>query len=75
MDIGPVEWKARLLVIEDNPADVDLLRRALAAAALDCQLTVIDDGADALSLFRAGSATLGVCRARSRDRRLEFAKA
>ena len=57
MGIVPVEGKTRLLVIEDNPADVDLLRRALAAAALDCQLTVIDDGADALSLFRLGSAT------------------
>ena len=27
----------RLRVIEDNPADVDLLRRALATARLDCQ--------------------------------------
>jgi chemotaxis family two-component system response regulator Rcp1 len=57
MGIAPVERKTRLLVIEDNPGDVDLLRRALAAAELDCQLTVVDDGADALSLFRTGSAT------------------
>jgi len=46
-----------LLVIEDNPADVDLLRRALATAELDCQLTVVDDGADALALFRPGAVT------------------
>jgi CheY-like chemotaxis protein len=57
MDIAPVEGKIHLLVIEDNPADIDLLRRALATAALDCQLTVVDDGADALSLFRPNSAT------------------
>jgi two-component system, chemotaxis family, response regulator Rcp1 len=47
----------KLLVIEDNPADVELLRRALAAAQLDCQLTVVDDGADALALFRPGAGT------------------
>ena len=36
--------KFRILVIEDNPADVDLLRRALKFAGLACELTVIDDG-------------------------------
>jgi two-component system, chemotaxis family, response regulator Rcp1 len=46
--------KIRILVIEDNPADVDLLRRALKHAGLDCELTVIDDGADALALARNG---------------------
>jgi CheY-like chemotaxis protein len=54
----PVEGTNQLLVIEDNPADVDLLRRALVLAGLDCQLTVIGDGADALALFRQESATL-----------------
>jgi CheY-like chemotaxis protein len=49
--------KNRLLVIEDNPADVDLLRRALAGAKLDCQMTVVDDGALAMALFRPGAAT------------------
>ncbi|HEY1240652.1 MAG TPA: response regulator, partial [Bryobacteraceae bacterium] len=42
--------KARILVIEDNPADVELLRMALRHAGLDCELTIIDDGADALAL-------------------------
>jgi len=41
-----------ILVVEDNPADVDLLRMALSAAELDCNLTVIDDGGDALALVR-----------------------
>ena len=42
----------RILVVEDNPADVDLLRRALAEAAVDCNLTVVEDGAEALTLVR-----------------------
>jgi CheY-like chemotaxis protein len=46
-----------LLVIEDNPADVDLLRRALARAKLECQLTVVDDGADAMAFFHPGAKT------------------
>ena len=45
----------RILVVEDNPADVELLRRALSHAGLHYQLTVIDDGADALALIRCGS--------------------
>ena len=51
------ERQNHLLVIEDNPADVDLLRRALATADLDCELTVVDDGAEALALFRPGANT------------------
>jgi CheY-like chemotaxis protein len=57
MNTVSLEGSNRLLVIEDNSADVDLLRRALASAGLDCQLTVVDDGADAMALFRPGSAT------------------
>jgi chemotaxis family two-component system response regulator Rcp1 len=55
--------KPHILVIEDNPADVELLRRALGNAGLDCELTVIDDGADALSFVRrsvTSSGDLGV---------------
>lgn len=58
MNTARLEGINRLLVIEDNPADVDLLRRALASAGLDCQLTIVDDGADALALFQQDSTTL-----------------
>ena len=58
MDNAPKGRQHQLLVIEDNPADVVLLRRALAGAGLDYQLTVINDGAEALALFRPGSAIL-----------------
>ena len=53
----PMEGTNRLLVIEDNPADVHLLRRALATAGLDCHLTVIDDGADAITYIRNDQST------------------
>jgi CheY-like chemotaxis protein len=43
--------KARVLVVEDNPADVELLRYALVSAGVDCELTVIDNGGDALAFF------------------------
>ena len=44
--------KARILVIEDNPADVALLRLALESADVECELTVIEDGAEALEFIR-----------------------
>jgi CheY-like chemotaxis protein len=46
------DLKTHILVVEDNPGDVDLLRRALQAAQLECELTVIEDGAEALALAR-----------------------
>ena len=44
--------KARILVIEDNPADVALFRLALESADVECELTVIEDGAEALEFIR-----------------------
>jgi len=51
--------KARILVVEDNPADVDLLRRAFAHAGLDCDLTVIDDGEEALAFIHQSGVYAG----------------
>ena len=42
----------RILVVEDNPADVYLLRRALKQADVNYELKVIDDGAEALAFVR-----------------------
>jgi chemotaxis family two-component system response regulator Rcp1 len=42
----------RILLIEDNPADVDLLLRAFKSARLDCELTLMEDGAEAMSFVR-----------------------
>jgi CheY-like chemotaxis protein len=44
--------KKQILVIEDNIADVELLRLAMEAAGLDCDLFVIDDGGEALAFVR-----------------------
>ncbi len=46
------ERKARILVIEDNPADVELLRLAFRCASLECELTLLEDGAEALAFVR-----------------------
>ncbi len=46
------ERKVRILLIEDNPADVDLLRRAFRSAQLEYELTLLEDGAEALAFVR-----------------------
>lgn len=43
--------KAHILVVEDNPGDVDLLRMALETAEVDCTLTIIEDGGDAIAFL------------------------
>ena len=49
MNTIPGSRTFRILVVDDNDADTYLLRRALIHAGLDCDLTVIDDGAEALA--------------------------
>ena len=46
------DWKVRIVLVDDNPADVSLLRFALDNADLDCELIVINDGAEALAFVR-----------------------
>jgi CheY-like chemotaxis protein len=53
------ERKVQILLIEDNPADVELLRRALRSAQLDCELTLLEDGAEALAFLRRLEADTG----------------
>ena len=48
----PGTRKSHILVVEDNPADVGLLRLALKAAQVECDLTVLEDGAEALAFVR-----------------------
>jgi two-component system response regulator len=49
----------KILVVEDNPNDVELLRMALREAEIECDLTVIDDGGDALAFVERQSAPEG----------------
>src|SRR6185312_3511544 len=44
--------KVHILLIEDNPGDVALIRMALRNAGLDCDLTVIDEGGDAMAFVQ-----------------------
>jgi CheY-like chemotaxis protein len=44
------QW--HVLILEDNPGDVLLLRMAFQRAGLDVELTVIENGSDALAFVR-----------------------
>jgi len=52
MSQNPETAKIRILVIEDNPADIELLRWALEGAGVICELTVIEDGGEALACIQ-----------------------
>ncbi len=43
--------KLMLLLVEDNPADVFLVREALREEGLDCDLEVVNDGEQAIQYF------------------------
>lgn len=42
-----------IFVVDDNPADVYLLREAFKQAELNCEITVVEDGAEALRFIRS----------------------
>jgi CheY-like chemotaxis protein len=56
MSSQPDDWHAiEILLVEDNPGDVELTREALNAAKVSNHLHVVDDGAEAVDfLFRRG---------------------
>jgi chemotaxis family two-component system response regulator Rcp1 len=43
--------KLLLLLVEDNPADVFLVREALREEGLDCDMQIVDDGEQAIQYF------------------------
>jgi two-component system response regulator len=51
MTSAPLQ-KPRILLVEDNPGDVDLLRLALKTAGFECELTVLDDGGEAIAMVK-----------------------
>ena len=50
----------RILLVEDNVADVYLFRKALLGANLDFELTIFEDGAEALAFVAAKESTLTI---------------
>jgi two-component system, chemotaxis family, response regulator Rcp1 len=49
-DLSAAETAQRtILLVEDNPADITLVRELIADYGLDCSLTVISDGAKAMA--------------------------
>ena len=52
MSPAPARQTFRILLIDDNDADVYLLRRALEKAGLAIELTVLKDGAEGLAFAR-----------------------
>jgi two-component system response regulator len=49
---GELEAKPRILLVEDNPGDVELIRLAFKLACFECELTVLDDGGEAMAMVR-----------------------
>ncbi|HWE49945.1 MAG TPA: response regulator [Bryobacteraceae bacterium] len=49
---GTIVKETSLLIIDDNPGEVALLRRAVERAGVRCQVTVIENGSDALAFIR-----------------------
>ncbi len=49
-----------IVVVEDNASDVDLLKLAIKNEGLECKLTVVEDGGDALDLVRQRGKYAGV---------------
>ena len=45
----------RILLVEDNPDDVELTRIAMEEAGLRCELLAVEDGADAIDVLRAST--------------------
>ncbi len=52
MNREPEPMNTRLLLVEDNPADVELLRYVLDQAGVRCDWTVLVDGEEALALVQ-----------------------
>lgn len=56
MTVRETTKKREILLVEDNPADVRLIREVMKECSLDCNLYVVEDGAKAMDFLhhRAG---------------------
>jgi two-component system, chemotaxis family, response regulator Rcp1 len=58
---GDVREKPHIVLVEDNPADVNLVREAIDEHGVDCELSVITDGAKAIAFMDHLDATSAPC--------------
>ncbi|MCC6587691.1 MAG: response regulator [Bryobacterales bacterium] len=58
-NLGPAAERYRIYLAEDNPADVYLIRHALTSAGLAFELTVFEDGAEAMRFVQAEAGDAG----------------
>jgi CheY-like chemotaxis protein len=56
--MNPAEKRPLVMLVEDNPGDVYLFRRALDQASVDAELVVFEDGANAISFTRSPAGRL-----------------
>lgn len=53
-----VDSRQRVMLVEDNPGDVYLFKKALDKASVDVELDVFEDGAEAVSYVRSATDSL-----------------
>jgi two-component system, chemotaxis family, response regulator Rcp1 len=53
--VNPLRRAAQILLVEDNPGDVRLIREALKESPIPAQLWVAEDGTEALRLLEGSS--------------------
>jgi CheY-like chemotaxis protein len=52
MSVAAGQRKPRILLIEDNPGDIEVLQLAVQQAGLDCEYTLLLDGGEALDFIK-----------------------
>jgi CheY-like chemotaxis protein len=50
--LAPMKHRAEILVVDDNPADIDLMSEALTQTRRPFHVNVVSDGAEAISFLR-----------------------
>lgn len=53
--------RAQILLVEDNPADANLVEEAIAEAHIECRISVVRDGAQAMDFIRRIEAQRAEC--------------
>ena len=55
-----MKTSAEILIVDDNPADIDLVREALARGPRPSRLSCATDGVEAVALLRGEGSSAGL---------------